>query len=489
MSRSGRWLIAGLVTLAAFVVTAWLSGALILPLFLTSSGDRWALASGIGGATAVFAATWGQWWATQADNTKKPADSRNDTRVIADDTRVGAKGRYSRYGRRTGLRRWVLAAGLAAALLAAAISYLYRGVSGHPGPPVNFIIASSATANEPAPVLSAAMLRMLQSAGEGSTEALVYVAAPGGPPAMITLTPQLPDGAPDYGPSRIVTLHRNIFAVEQAVGGQAARGPFDLLVTITAAIRAAPPPATLMVISSGLSTAGGFDLRQVGWDAIPRIVAAQLKTRGLLPDLAGYRVIFSGLGNTAGRQPALPLPEQTTLTRYWLAICQAADATSCSTDDSSRAQPTSRSTTPVPVVPVPTVGSVRGPGHSSSTPPTAFSSPTLSPRGRVREVHAQPSALAMILAGLPVLWRLRGRGCPPRGQMRMFPDNLRSRATMPAMAGCHLRERRRVGAARFPVIRQRQARRRMAAPYKNSGSQSAAGTRGPRRGGRDGVPT
>jgi hypothetical protein len=209
VSRSGRWWIAGLVTLAAFVAAAWLSGALILPPFLTSSGDRWALASGIGGAIAVFAATWGQWWATEADHAEEPADDRNDTRAIANDTKV-AEGRDGRYVRRADLRKWALAAGLAGALLAAAIGYLQRG--SHPGPPVNFIIASSATANEPAPVLSAAMVRMLRSAGEGNTEAFVYVVVPGASqPDTIPLN-SLPDGALDYGPSRIATVGRNIAA-------------------------------------------------------------------------------------------------------------------------------------------------------------------------------------------------------------------------------------------------------------------------------------
>jgi hypothetical protein len=386
VSRSGRWLLAGLVTVAAFVAAAWLSGALVLPLFLTSSGDRWALASGIGGATAVIVAAWGQWWATQPEDTGKPAGGAaravaEDTKVaakentIANDTRVAAKGRY---GRRIDLRKWALAAGLAGALLAAVINYLGGwGGEGHPGPPVNFIIASSATANEPAPVLSAAMVQMLRSAGERSAKALVYVAAPsGGEPIMIPLTPRLYDGAV----IRAATLDHNIAAVEQVVGRQAARGPFDLLASITAAIRATPPPATLIVISSGLSTAGGFDLRRVGWGAIPRIVATQLKARGLLPDLVGYRVIFSGLGDTAGRQTALPLPEQTTLTRYWLAICRATGATSCSTDNSSRAQPAPHSTTPVPVVSVPKVGSVRGHGsrrlHATWFRSTATPSPS-----------------------------------------------------------------------------------------------------------------
>jgi hypothetical protein len=122
----------------------------------------------------------------------------------------------------------------------------------------------------------------------------------------------------------------------------------------------------LLILSSGLSTAGGFDLRQVGWDASPATVAAQLKARGLLPVLAGWQVVFSGLGDTAGTQPPLPLPQRTTLTSYWMAICHAAGAPSCHADEMTRPDPPSRSKTAVPVVPVPTVQSVRGPHGSTS---------------------------------------------------------------------------------------------------------------------------
>ena len=123
----------------------------------------------------------------------------------------------------------------------------------------------------------------------------------------------------------------------------------------------------LIVLSSGLSTAGGLDMRQVGWDASPASVAAQLKARGLLPSLAGYRVIFSGLADTSGRQPGLPLPQRRMLTAIWLAICEASGAASCSTDEMTRPDPPSRSTTPVPVVPVPAVQSVAGPGGTTTT--------------------------------------------------------------------------------------------------------------------------
>jgi hypothetical protein len=37
-------------------------------------------------------------------------------------------------------------------------------------------------------------------------------------------------------------------------------------------------------------------------------------------------VVFSGLADVAGRQPALPLPERATLVSYWMAICRASGA-------------------------------------------------------------------------------------------------------------------------------------------------------------------
>jgi outer membrane protein OmpA-like peptidoglycan-associated protein len=229
-----------------------------------------------------------------------------------------------------------------------------------------FVVLASATANEPAPELSGTDLGMLTSAAEASTQATAYIVNPTtGVATTEPLTPRRPDGQVDYGPSRGSTLAQNIQQVQRIVGEQAATSPFDLLGMIENAVRATPSPGTLLIISSGLSTAGGFDLRQVGWGANPATVAATLKQRGLLPDLTGWRVIFSGLGDTYGRQPALPLPQLTTLTEYWLAICHAANAKQCGTDDLTRPDPAPHSTTPVPVVPIPVVTSVTGPKHST----------------------------------------------------------------------------------------------------------------------------
>jgi outer membrane protein OmpA-like peptidoglycan-associated protein len=224
------------------------------------------------------------------------------------------------------------------------------------------VIVPSATANEPAPELSAEDRSMLLSAGATSTQADAYIVDPAtGQPAEVPLTPRRGDGQVEYGPRRGLLLDQNVSRVGALLGSEAATGPFDLLGMIAAAVRVTSPPGTLLILSSGLSTAGGLDLRLVGWGADPALIAAQLKQRGLLPDLAGWRVIFSGLGDTAGRQPPLPLPQRTTLASYWMAICHAAAAAGCQTDEMTRPDPPSRSTTLVPVVPVPAVASVRGP--------------------------------------------------------------------------------------------------------------------------------
>ena len=63
MSRTVRWLVAAVVTVAAFGVSLWVCGALLLPLVLKSGADRWVVAAGLGVAVAALAALWGAWWA------------------------------------------------------------------------------------------------------------------------------------------------------------------------------------------------------------------------------------------------------------------------------------------------------------------------------------------------------------------------------------------------------------------------------------------
>ena len=283
----------------------------------------------------------------------------------------------------TGLPR-VAVAGLAAAAALLGLAGCMNGAA-KADPAGAVVIAATATANEPAPALSSANVALLERAGESSTSAVAYIVNPAtGQPATLPLTPKRADGQVEYGPRRSQLLAQNLSRIGSQIGNQAATGPFDLLTTMLDASRVTSPPATMLLLTSGVTTSAGFDLRQVGWAEPPASAAADLKQHGLLPDLSGWAVIFSGLGETAGRQAALPLPQQTTLASYWLAICHAAGAAACRVDDSPRPIRPSRSTVPVPVVPVPAVQSITGPhGQQQSIVPAdllfAFGSATLLP--------------------------------------------------------------------------------------------------------------
>jgi len=63
MSRAARWLVAVVATVAAFGVSLWVCGALVLPLWLKSGADRWVVAAGLGVAVAALAALGCASWA------------------------------------------------------------------------------------------------------------------------------------------------------------------------------------------------------------------------------------------------------------------------------------------------------------------------------------------------------------------------------------------------------------------------------------------
>lgn len=280
---------------------------------------------------------------------------------------------YLRKGTRPALAARLVTGAAVAALLSGTV--LLTGCQPPPDDPKTIVVTASATANEPAPVLSGPDRAMLRTAGSTSTRAAAFVVDPNtGQAHEVSLTPRRPDGEVDYGPDRNRELAANVNRVQQWLNTLAASKPFDLLAMIAQAVLVTTRPGTLLVLSSGLSTAGGFDVRQVGWGADRRTAAASLSQQGQLPRLARWKVVFSGLADTSGIQPAPPVSQRTILTRYWLALCHAAGAVSCSVDPVTRPDPPSRSTTPVPVVRFPRVISYRGPhgGQTTNVPADAF---------------------------------------------------------------------------------------------------------------------
>lgn len=234
-----------------------------------------------------------------------------------------------------GARRALLA-GLTTTLVAAAAACSLPSTTPDCGAPAageQVVVLVSGTAHEPLPALPATVLELMRAAadapaddGKGARGSVAVVAsADGAVPESLPLTPRRATCAVEHGLQRAQLVDQNLDAVARAVADRAARRPgLDLLAAIDDAVRGRPP-GVLVVLSSGLSTDGGFDLRSVGWAADPRQIVAQLDARGLLQGvLAGWRTEFVGLGQTAGPQPPLTKPARDTLERYWTAICGAA---------------------------------------------------------------------------------------------------------------------------------------------------------------------
>src|SRR6266496_1133792 len=179
------------------------------------------------------------------------------------------------------------------------------------------VIVVSATANEPRPAVSDAARRVLVDAansgnvtsqGSGKSSVALIAAADGAESRQVALTPRRADGSLEHGLQRPSLIERNVQAAADTIAATAAvQSGLDLLGGIDAAVRGVTP-GRLIVVSSGLSTAGAFDLRQAGWDAEPETVASQLAAKKALPHLENWHVLFTGLGSVAGAQPPLPGP-------------------------------------------------------------------------------------------------------------------------------------------------------------------------------------
>lgn len=262
---------------------------------------------------------------------------------------------------------------LAAAVLVSACG-ARAGAAGGDGERI--VVLASASTNEPRPSLPPGIESRLAEAahsqnatdGKNGKGSLAIVTSADGETAQtLPLTPRRANGAVEHGLQRENLIDANVQRVSAAVGGLAAIRPgVDLLSGIDNAVRGVGP-GTLVVLSSGLSTAGGFDLRRAGWQVEPVALATELKTRGLLPELDGWRVVMSGIGATAGTQSPLSLPTRERLVAYWQEICRAAGAAECLFDEARLDPRPPNGHVATPDVPVPGIVSVSGPDGTTRT--------------------------------------------------------------------------------------------------------------------------
>src|ERR1700730_13005258 len=86
-----RWLVASLVTIAAFAMATSICGALILPTVMKDPGVRWGVAGALGVAVAALAALWGHSFATAERST----DAAHTTSAPAPTTTITGPGTTS----------------------------------------------------------------------------------------------------------------------------------------------------------------------------------------------------------------------------------------------------------------------------------------------------------------------------------------------------------------------------------------------------------
>ncbi|MEW1723912.1 hypothetical protein [Streptomyces sp. NPDC093109] len=79
MGQNIRWAVAGLATAAAFVVPAWLCGAVVLPPLLDDSAVRWSLASALGAVLSSLTVLWGHGFATRTPAPGPPPPAPDPT--------------------------------------------------------------------------------------------------------------------------------------------------------------------------------------------------------------------------------------------------------------------------------------------------------------------------------------------------------------------------------------------------------------------------
>ena len=92
MSRAGRWLVAIIVTVAAFGVSLWVCGALLLPLWLKSGADRWVVAAGLGVAVAALAALGCASWAGGQSEDSSPGPGERSITAGGDISGIASTG-------------------------------------------------------------------------------------------------------------------------------------------------------------------------------------------------------------------------------------------------------------------------------------------------------------------------------------------------------------------------------------------------------------
>ncbi|OLR91350.1 OmpA family protein [Actinokineospora bangkokensis] len=261
------------------------------------------------------------------------------------------------------------------------------------------VLAVSATANEPAPTPSAAVRAAVGAAlGEGGTTLHLVLGGDDHPAEVRAEELALRRGDQvEHDAGRRARLTAEVtdrLAAELAgTGGTATHlDPLALLHHIART----PGPGTGVLVASGLQTTGPLATALLGWDRVGTPATTELARQlGLVPDLRGKRVLFSGLGDTAPPQRPLPPQLRHRLVDFWLDLCRAGGAEDCAVDPE-----------PLTARPVATAGADLVPVPEPPVVPAGVPAPVLQ---LPSDVLFEPDRAVLVPEALPVLRQVAER--------------------------------------------------------------------------------
>lgn len=225
--------------------------------------------------------------------------------------------------------------------------------------PQTVLIAVTATANEPAPTLSEPARMLVRKAIDSDDGSATLLTVANGQPVTVDSSIDLRllrDGTDQIENNDALRTQKATALLGQLEGRlltiDPAMGNLDML-DLLVGVGRQPGKATALVVSSAVQGTDPVNLGVLGFDFDPDAVVDDLQARHLMPDLSGKTVIFFGIGDVAGVQPALDPSARGELVDLWLAVCRRAGAVSCEVDPTPAADTPPTATTPVPAVPVP----------------------------------------------------------------------------------------------------------------------------------------
>jgi OmpA-OmpF porin, OOP family len=225
------------------------------------------------------------------------------------------------------------------------------GCPSQPGGPVT--LAVGARANSPTPVLPPAVVGLLREAAKRSrTISLVRV---DGSPTVAFQGTFRTEAANDV--ARRSELDAFLRQTQDRVDKLRPKTPeADVLAALNEAARITPEGGTVVLVDSGLQTAGQVRFQDPGtFGADPNEVVDYLSKRSLMPKLAGRSVVLVALGNTADPQQALDPGLRGKVTALWQTIAASADASCVEILDTAASRTSVPTDVPVTAVAVPTV--------------------------------------------------------------------------------------------------------------------------------------